>query len=161
MKHARGEYRPTLTDDAANELRDYYVEIRTDGSFQENSFPTPRKLETGIRFATAFAKLRLSSTVDPCDVNMAITLSKEILGQSLVGEGLDADVFTEAQEQSQKQRKERVKESIMDEHKAPETIAEEINADVKRVESDLEDWYRRRNPAVVTRNGDGEYRWVT
>lgn len=160
VKHAREEYRPKLTEEAGDQLRDYYVEIRTDDSFQENSFPTPRKLETGIRFATAFAKLRLSDVVQPCDVDMAITLSKEILGQALNGEGLDANVFTEAQEQSQQARKERVKESIMDAYKTPQEIAEEVNADVGRVESDLEEWYRRRNPAVVTRNSNGEYRWV-
>jgi len=100
VAYAREHIQPELTTEAIAELKEYYVEIRNDDAFGENSHPTPRKLEAGIRFATAFAKIRLSDTVDPCDVDMAVTLSKELLGQSLHDGELDADVFTEAQERA-------------------------------------------------------------
>lgn len=98
VKFARENINPKLTDAVEDQLREYYVEIRNDETFAENSHPTARKLEAGIRFATAFARIRLSDTVEPCDVDMAITLSKELLGQSLRDGELDADVFTEASE---------------------------------------------------------------
>lgn len=98
VKFARENINPKLTDAVEDQLREYYVEIRNDEAFAENSHPTARKLEAGIRFATAFARIRLSDTVEPCDVDMAITLSKELLGQSLRDGELNADVFTEADE---------------------------------------------------------------
>lgn len=159
VKYAREEITPRLSPEAFDMLREYYVDIRNDESFAENSHPTARKLEAGIRFSSAFAKIRLSETVEACDVDMAIDLSKSLLGQTLDGGELDADVFTEAEERSQKKRKERVRDAISDKAMTPNDIAEAVNADVGRVKDDLEHWYRRTNPALVTKNGD-EYRWV-
>jgi len=139
VTYARENVQPSLTDRSQQELTEYYVEIRSDDSFHDNSFPTPRKLETGLRFATAFAKLRLSETIDKSDVEMAITLSKAILGQSLNGGEMDADVFTEAEEQTQKERKERVYEYIQEHGPVErEEIIEAINSDEQRIRDDIE-----------------------
>lgn len=160
VKFARDNVIPELTTAASEKLLDYYVDIRSDDAYHENSYPTPRKLETGIRYSTAFAKLRLSETVEPQDVDMAISLSKAILGQSLFDGGLDNDVFTEAEEQSQKARKQRILDCIQDDYKSPEQIAEDTGVEISTVKDDLQNWYRKTNPAVVTRNTNGEYKRV-
>ena len=159
IKYARENIQPRLTNVAANKLEEYYVDVRNDDTMAENSHPTPRRLEAGIRFATAFAKIRLSETVEQQDVSMAVDLSKAILGQTISGGKIDADVFTEAEEFSQKSRKKKIQEAISDTEKTVEEIADEIHSDERLVESDLEKWHRRTNPSPLIKNGD-KYRWV-
>jgi len=138
VKYARDMDDPELTETAKELLQDYYVEIRNDESFAENSHPTARKLEAGIRFATGYARIRLSEHVEECDARMAIDLSKELLGQSLNGGELDADVFTEAEEQSQKNRKERVYEYVRDNGEVrEEEVIEEVPGDESRLRDDI------------------------
>jgi len=159
VKYARENVTPRLTDEATAKLKEYYVDIRNDDAFAKNSHPTARKLEAGIRFSTAFARIRLSDVVSASDVQMAIELSKELLGQTLNGGTLDADAFTEAVEHAQKDRRERIAQCISDEAKTPEEIKDELGIALDVIESDLEKWYRRTNPAPVTKTNDG-YRWI-
>lgn len=110
VKYARENIFPQLTDEAEEKLRDYYVEIRNDSANAENSHPTARKLDAGIRFSKAFARLRLSEMVEESDVDMAIELSKSLIGQTFDSEigALDHDALTEvpsAKAQTQKDRK--------------------------------------------------------
>jgi len=160
VKYARENITPKPTEEAKEMLRDYYVEIRNDDSFADNSHPTPRKLEAGIRFSTAFAKIRLSNRVSETDVKMAIELSKALLGQTLYGGELDGDVFTEAMEKSQKERRDAIKSVIQNEAKTPEEIAKEIGGDVGRVQSELDKLHRRTNPARVMKKAGNEYKWI-
>jgi len=70
---------------------------------------------------------------------MAISLSKAILGQSLNGGKMDGNVFTEAEEQSQKERKERVYSYIQEHGPVKrEEIVEAINSDEQRIRDDIE-----------------------
>lgn len=159
VKYARENITPRLTDAATEKLKDYYVDIRNDDSFAKNSHPTARKLEAGIRFSTAFARIRLSEVVSESDVEMAIELSKELLGQTLNGGELDADAFTEAEEHAQKDRKQEIINCITDTHMTAQEIAEETGIDRSQVENDLEKWYRRTNPSPVTKSNEG-FRWI-
>lgn len=96
---------PLLTDEAEKELRDWYVDVRDMGS--DDAIPaTARTLGAGIRFSVAFARMRLSESVETCDVERAIELSKGLIGQThdVSAGGFDADHFTEATPKSQRDR---------------------------------------------------------
>lgn len=76
---------PRLTENARNELREFYVDARTANAEAEDGetfSATARQLEGGIRFAMAFARMRLSETVEQQDVDMAIEVSKALIGQT-------------------------------------------------------------------------------
>ena len=78
---------PRLTDEASEKLEDFYVDVRGFNDDERTISATARQLEGGIRFAMAFARMRLSETVDPRDVDMAIEISKSLIGQTHDGEG--------------------------------------------------------------------------
>ena len=76
---------PRITDEAAEQLEEYYVDARTinaDMEDDETFSATARQLEGGIRFAMAFARMRLSETVEQQDVEMAIDVSRALIGQT-------------------------------------------------------------------------------
>jgi len=110
VMYARENVFPQLTDSAAEKLKEYYVEIRNDSNNADGGHPTARKLDAGIRFSKAFARLRLSETVDACDVDMAIELSKSLVGQTFDSDyGLDYAALTEIPSSKQQEQDERVK----------------------------------------------------
>ena len=78
---------PRLTDEASAKLEDFYVEVRGFNDDEKTISATARQLEGGIRFAMAFARMRLSETVEPKDVDMAIEVSKSLIGQTHDGNG--------------------------------------------------------------------------
>jgi len=95
---------PLLTDDANDRLKEFYVDVR--GKGDGDAIPaTARTLGAGIRFSVAYARMRLSDTVDVCDVERAIELSKQLIGQTFdVSTGsFDADYLTEATPASQRE----------------------------------------------------------
>ena len=78
---------PRLTDEASEKLEDFYVDVRSFNDDERTISATARQLEGGIRFAMAFARMRLSETVEPRDVDKAIEVSKALIGQTHDGEG--------------------------------------------------------------------------
>lgn len=87
LQYAREEVHPVLTDAAEERLREFYVEVRdlngghSDDGEEDAAIPaTPRKLEAGIRIATAFARATLSETVEEAHAERAITVSKHVIG---------------------------------------------------------------------------------
>lgn len=85
VAHARQEVHPTLTDEVKQELNEFYVEVRNlnDGHESEDvdAVPaTPRTLEAAVRASIAYARLRLSETVELQDAHKAIKLTKEFVG---------------------------------------------------------------------------------
>jgi replicative DNA helicase Mcm len=78
---------PTLTKEATDRLRDYYLELRKTGGEEGQIPPTPRALESLIRLATARAKLLLKDEVSEEDALGAIALMNRMV----------QDVLTDAQ----------------------------------------------------------------
>ncbi|KAJ2720715.1 MCM DNA helicase complex subunit [Coemansia sp. Benny D115] len=99
--YAKNMVRPVLGDDAAEDLATAYAELRAQASSQAGVHTTApitaRTLETLIRLATAHAKLRLSSTVDAQDAEVAKTLLRFALFRE----------HSQAQGQQQKPKKAR------------------------------------------------------
>jgi replicative DNA helicase Mcm len=109
VKHSRESVgAPRLPDDVRDRLLDFYQEVRSLNDDDENSpvSATPRKLEAGIRLAAAFARLRLAEEISMADAEMAISLTRSLIGQTFDPDAgmFDADRTTEATEKSQRDR---------------------------------------------------------
>ena len=77
IAYSRKNIRPVMTDDAAEKIKAYYVDLR--GGSQETVRATPRQLEALVRLAEASAKIRLSDTVTVSDADRAIRLTNFVL----------------------------------------------------------------------------------
>lgn len=82
--YARKTRNPRLSDEANEEIKRYYVEMRTSGitEGQQPTIPiTTRQLEALVRLAEAHAKLRLAEKVERVDAKKAIELVDYCLRQ--------------------------------------------------------------------------------
>jgi len=77
IAYSRKNIRPVMTDDAADKIKAYYVDLR--GGSQETVRATPRQLEALVRLAEASARIRLSDTVTVSDADRAIRLTNFVL----------------------------------------------------------------------------------
>jgi len=77
IAYSRKNIHPVLTDDAAEKIKAFYVNLRA-GS-QETVRATPRQLEALVRLAESSAKIRLSDTVTVSDTERAIELTNFVL----------------------------------------------------------------------------------
>jgi DNA replication licensing factor MCM4 len=82
ISYARTHVQPVLTDAAADQLVEGYVDMRRLGGHKKVITATPRQLESLIRLAEALARMRLSSTVQTDDVHEALRLMKSAMKQS-------------------------------------------------------------------------------
>lgn len=141
---------PRLTEEASAKLEDFYVEVRSFNNDEETISATARQLEGGIRFAMAFARMRLSETVEPQDVDMAIEVSKSLIGQTHDGEGnFNIDSLTvetkDHSEEPQEDRKHRIVEALerSDDALTPAEIAEQVAYNETKVNNELEKLSRK------------------
>ena len=87
---AKQKVRPKLTDGAIDEIKGYYLKMRSSGSAEEGikTIPiSPRQLEGLVRMSEANARLRLSEEVEKEDAKKAIA----ILEYSLMDVGFDKE----------------------------------------------------------------------
>jgi replicative DNA helicase Mcm len=70
---------PTLTKEAMERLREYYLELRKTGGEEGQIPPTPRTLESLIRLATARAKVLLKDEVQEEDALAAVALMNRMV----------------------------------------------------------------------------------
>lgn len=109
FQHAKSEMHPVLNKKAIAKICAAYAEIR--GRDEELALPiTARYVETIIRFATAHAKLRLSSTVEKSDVEAVL----QILLFSL---GVDAGKPDEEEKENSGAKKKRKATGVLKEVK--------------------------------------------
>lgn len=85
VAYAKQKIKPKLTDEAVEEIKNFYVKIRNQSIKTESDIKpipiTARQLEGIIRLAEAHAKLHLRGTVTSHDAKMAIDLLKVSLSQ--------------------------------------------------------------------------------
>ncbi len=80
IAYARRNVEPTLTDEAASELQDYYVKMRSGATDEDSPVPiTARQLEALVRIAEASARIRLSNDVTKDDAQRAIKLQENCM----------------------------------------------------------------------------------
>ncbi|MGB9719733.1 MAG: minichromosome maintenance protein MCM [Candidatus Anstonellales archaeon] len=107
IAYARRNIRPKLTTEAADLIKDFYVELRAMGQKQGSVAITPRYLEGLIRLAEANAKMRLSNDVEKRDAQAAINLMKYMMEQTMMDREtgkLDVDIITTGRSQSERER---------------------------------------------------------
>ncbi|MFB6111511.1 MAG: minichromosome maintenance protein MCM [Halobacteriaceae archaeon] len=108
IAHAKSSVYPTMSEDARDRIREFYVDLRSEGQGEDAPVPvTARKLEALVRLAEASARVRLSDTVTENDADRVI----DIVGSSLEDIGvdpetgeLDADVIEVGQSKTQRDR---------------------------------------------------------
>ena len=85
IAYARQRIKPKITDEALEEIKSYYVTMRTKGQVEDSSsraIPiTARQLDALVRLSEASAKVRLSENVTKEDARRAIELLKYCLNQ--------------------------------------------------------------------------------
>ncbi len=77
VAYARKNIHPSLSDDAADKIKEYYLKLRS-GS-KDTIMATPRQLEGLVRLSEASAKARLSDKVTVSDAERAIALTDFVL----------------------------------------------------------------------------------
>lgn len=89
IAYAKRNIHPVLTDDALEEIKNYYVDIR--GASEEAIPFTPRQLEAFVRIAEASARVRLSEEITIKDANRAISIVEYYLNK--VGVDREKGIF--------------------------------------------------------------------
>jgi len=91
LVYCKQQIKPMLTQEAVEELKNYYVKMRSSGASEEGAMKSipisPRQLEALVRLSEAASKLRLGKEVTPIDAKRAIGMLHYCLEQV----GLDPD----------------------------------------------------------------------
>jgi len=151
VAHAKSNIYPTMSDEAREAIRDFYVDLRSKGTDEDAPVPvTARKLEALVRLAEASARVRLSDTVEIEDAERVIDIVRSCLqdiGVDPETGQYDADVVETGQSKSQRDRIKNIKGLIADveedyEDGAPIDIvldrADEIGMDQTKAEREIE-----------------------
>ncbi|VVB69929.1 Minichromosome maintenance protein MCM [uncultured archaeon] len=115
IAYSRKTMKPVLQADAAEKIKDYYLELRNLGR-EQNTYPvTARQIEGLIRLAEATAKIRLSDKVEVSDAERAIALVeyqlKDVFTDKETGK-IDSDIINLGQPKSNIDRKRTISEVI-------------------------------------------------
>ncbi|WP_338730084.1 LAGLIDADG family homing endonuclease [Haladaptatus sp. DJG-WS-42] len=142
---------PTMSDEAKQAIRDFYVDLRAKGADEDAPVPvTARKLEGLVRLAEASARVRLSDTVHEEDADRVIELVRSCLqdiGVDPETGQFDADVVETGRSKTQRDRVKNIKNLIAEieqeyEDGAPIDVvldrAEEIGMDHSKAEHEIE-----------------------
>lgn len=149
IAYAKRNIRPVVSDEAGEEIVDYYVNIRGEGD-EETPSLAARKLEGIRRLAEASARVRLSETITVDDVERA----KRVIGRSLADVGMnedgefDADIMETGRSSSQRKRIRNLKQLVAEleegtDNGAPEDdvierAVNELQMDSGKVEHEIE-----------------------
>ncbi len=78
--YARRNCHPRITDEAREVIKEFYVDLRSNGVDEDRTVPlSARKLEALVRLSEASARVRLSDTIEPDDAERAISLVRSCL----------------------------------------------------------------------------------
>ena len=118
IAHSKRSCFPTMTDEAKQAIRDFYVDMRAKGEDADSAVPvTARKLEALVRLAEASARVRLSDTVEIEDADRVIATirsSLEDVGVDPETGEFDADVVETGTSKTQRDRIQNIKGIIAD-----------------------------------------------
>ncbi len=103
VAYARRRMNPVLTDEAANRIQDYYLELRRLGRKQNNYPVTAREIEGLIRLSEASAKAQLKDKVGIADAERAVKLAQFVLTEIFMDKEtgkIDSDIISIGQPKS-------------------------------------------------------------
>ena len=122
IAYARQNLKPSLSQEALDELENFYVRVRKAGEEPNSPVPiTARQLEALVRLSEAAARARLSPVVEVEDARRAIHIMEAFLRRvSMTEEGkLDIDLAQSGVSHSQRERLDivmRIMRELQDEH---------------------------------------------
>ncbi|QLD90504.1 minichromosome maintenance protein MCM [Natronomonas salina] len=167
IAYAKRNCFPTMTEEAKEAIRDFYVDLRAKGQDDDAPVPvTARKLEALVRLSEASARMRLSDTVEQEDSERVIEIVRSCLQDIGVdpetGE-FDADVVETGQSKSQRDRAktllniiEELQEEYEDEPGAPVDAvverAQEAGVDESKAEHRISE-FKKRGDIYEPQNG--------
>ena len=118
VAYARRNCYPTMTDDAQDVIREFYVDFRAKGADDDAPVPvTARKLEALVRLSEASARLRLSDTVEQEDAARVTSIVESCLrdiGMDPETGEFDADIVETGTSKNQRDRIKNLKHLIED-----------------------------------------------
>jgi replicative DNA helicase Mcm len=118
IAYAKRNCFPTMTEEAKERIRDFYVDLRSKGLDEDAPVPvTARKLEAMVRLSEASARVRLSDTVEAEDAERATEITHstlEAIGVDPETGDFDADVVETGTSKSQRDRIKGIKEIIQE-----------------------------------------------
>lgn len=120
IAYAKQNIVPQLTDEAIDEMEEFYVSLRNTGTSGERVRPIPisaRQIEAMVRLATASAKSRLSDKITVSDARRAIeliTYSMHEVGIDPETGKLDIDIIATGMSSSTRGRIHSVRDIIFD-----------------------------------------------
>jgi replicative DNA helicase Mcm len=151
VAYAKRDCYPTMTEQAKESIRDFYVDLRSRGQDEDAPVPvTARQLEALVRLAEASARVRLSDTVEVEDAERATDIVRSCLqdiGVDPETGQFDADVVETGTSKSQRDRIQTLKQLIADieeeyDEGAPvETVlerADEVGMEGSKAEKEIE-----------------------
>ncbi|WP_231186124.1 minichromosome maintenance protein MCM [Haladaptatus sp. DYF46] len=116
IAYAKSNVYPTMTSEARQEIRDFYVNLRSKGMDEDAPVPvTARKLEALVRLAEASARVRLSDTVEQEDADRVIEIARSCMqdiGVDPETGQFDADVVETGTSRTQRERIKGIKQLI-------------------------------------------------
>jgi replicative DNA helicase Mcm len=116
VAYAKRDVFPTMTEAARERIREFYVDMRSQGTGEDAPVPiTARKLEALVRLAEASARIRLSDTVDLEDAERVIDVVQSSLrdvGMDPETGEFDADIIETEMSKSQRDRVKNLKALI-------------------------------------------------
>ncbi|MFD1598658.1 LAGLIDADG family homing endonuclease [Halobellus rarus] len=149
IAYAKRNCYPTMTDEAKEVIRDFYVDFRAKGADDDAPVPvTARKLEALVRLSEASARLRLSDTVEREDAVRVTEIVESCLrdiGMDPETGEFDADIVETGTSKNQRDRIKDIKhliEELEDEYEegAPvEQVIERAGTDLGLEETKAED----------------------
>ncbi len=156
IAYARRHVTPELSKEAADKLRDYYVEMRRLGK-EQNTFPiTPRQIQGLVRLTEASAKMRLSPVAELQDAQRAIELQDFVLREVFVDREtgrLDSDVINIGVAKSKLDRVRTVLNVIADFERQVDLVAiEDIVREARNY--NIDEFYARQLIEELRRKGD-------
>lgn len=145
VKFARENVEPVPTDAAIEKLSTWFSEDARQLNDDKQVVPaTMRQFETGLRLASAYARLRLSDTLELVDVDRAIQVSKELIGENYDSSAnvFDASVTDEGQRkmQSQKDKREAIVGMVRQQNEpvSVDMIASSLSIELGEVENHVD-----------------------
>ncbi|XP_069777639.1 DNA replication licensing factor MCM4 isoform X2 [Narcine bancroftii] len=115
IAYARTCVHPKLSEEAGQSLIEAYVDMRKIGSGRGMVSAYPRQLESLIRLAEAYAKVRFSEKVETLDVEEAKRLHREALKQSATDPRtgiVDISILTTGMSATARKRKEELAQAL-------------------------------------------------
>ncbi|GCC26079.1 hypothetical protein chiPu_0004493 [Chiloscyllium punctatum] len=115
IAYGRTYIHPKLSEEASQSLIEAYVDMRKVGSGRGMVSAYPRQLESLIRLAEAYAKVRFSEKVENIDVEEAKRLHREALKQSATDPRtgiVDISILTTGMSATARKRKEELAQAL-------------------------------------------------